>query len=66
MYQCLTFKSNFKILNKKKKHKLNTDRMRDIRTYLTMMQVATGFECRQNNAKNDNVVLNKVQMYNVY
>ena len=32
-----------------------------------MMQVATQFERRQNNAKNDNVVLYyKVQMYNVY
>ena len=48
------------------KHKLNTDRMRDIRTYLTLMQVAARFERRQNNAKNDNVVLYKVQMYNVY
>ena len=28
-----------------------------------MMQVATSFERRQNNAKNDNVVLYKVQMY---
>ena len=28
-----------------------------------MMQVATRFERRQNNAKNDNVVLYKVQMY---
>ena len=27
---------------------------------------ATRFERRQNNAKNDNVVLYKVQMYNVY
>ena len=27
------------------------------------MQVATRFERRQNNAKNDNVVLYKVQMY---
>ena len=35
-------------------------------TYLTMMQVATRFERRQNDAKNDNVVLYKVQMYNVY
>ena len=34
------------------KHKLNTDRMRDTST---MMQVATRFERRQNNAKNDNV-----------
>ena len=42
------------------KHKLNTDRMRDIST---MMQDATRFECRQNNAKNDNVVLCKVPMY---
>ena len=31
-----------------------------------MMQVATRFERRQNNAKNDNVVLHKKQMYNVY
>ena len=31
-----------------------------------MMQVATRFERRQNYAKNDNVVLYKVQMYNVY
>ena len=31
-----------------------------------MMQVATRFEHRQNNAKNDKVVLYKVQMYNVY
>ena len=46
------------------KHKLNTDRMRDIS--ITMMQVATRFECRQNNAKNDTVVLHKVQIYNVY
>ena len=45
------------------KHKLNTDRMRDIST---MMQVATRFERRQNNTKNDNVVLYKVQMYSVY
>ena len=29
------------------------------------MQVATHFERRQNNAKNDNVVLHKVQMCNV-
>ena len=43
------------------KHKFNTDRMRNI--YLTMMQVATRFERRQNNAKKDNVVLYKVQMY---
>ena len=28
-----------------------------------MMQVATRFERKQNNAKNDNVVLCKVQMY---
>ena len=41
------------------KHKLNADRMRDIST---MMQVATRFERRQNNAKNDNVVLCKVQI----
>ena len=47
------------------KHKLNTDRMRDI-IYLTMMQVATRFVRRQNNAKNNNVVLCKLQMYNVY
>ena len=45
------------------KHKQNTDQMRDIST---MMQVATRFERRQNNGKNDNVVLYKVQMYNVY
>ena len=31
-----------------------------------MMQVATRFERRQNNAKNNNVVLYKLQMYNVY
>ena len=31
-----------------------------------MMQVATRFERRQNNAKNDNVELYKVQIYNVY
>ena len=31
-----------------------------------MMQVATRFERRQNNAKNATVVLCKVQMYNVY
>ena len=31
-----------------------------------MMQVAMRFERRQNNAKYDNVVLYKVQMYNVY
>ena len=47
------------------KHKSNTDRMRDI-NYLTMIQVARRFERRQNNTKNDNVVLCKVQMYNVY
>ena len=49
------------------RHKLNTDRMRDI-IYLTMMQVATRFERRQHNAKNENVELYKVQMYkyNVY
>ena len=46
------------------KHKLNADRMRDIS--ITMMQVATRFERKQNNAKNDNVVLYKVQMYNIY
>ena len=46
------------------KHRLNTDRMRDIS--ITMMQVATRFERRQNNARNDNVVLCKEQMYNVY
>ena len=45
------------------KHKPNTDRMKDIST---MMRVATRFERRQNNAKNDNVVLCKEQMYNVY
>ena len=28
-----------------------------------MMQVATPFERRQNNTKNDNVILYKVQMY---
>ena len=44
-------------------HKLNTDRMRDIST---MMQVATRFERRQNNTKNDNVEMYKVRMYNVY
>ena len=39
------------------KHKLNTDRMRDISNH----------DARQNNDKNDNVVLYKVQlMYNVY
>ena len=38
------------------KHKLNTDRMRDICNH----------DARQNNDKNDNVVLCKVQMYNVY
>ena len=38
------------------KHKLNTDRRRDISNH----------DARQNNAKNDNVVLYKVQMYNVY
>ena len=37
------------------KHKLNTDRMNDI--YKKMMQVATRFERRKNNAKNDKVVL---------
>ena len=42
------------------KHKLNTDRMKDIS--ITMMQVATRFERRQKNAKNDNVVLHKKQM----
>ena len=31
-----------------------------------MMQVAMRFERRQSNAKNDKVVLYKVQMYNVY
>ena len=31
-----------------------------------MMQVATRFERRQNNAKKDNVALYKVPMYNVY
>ena len=31
-----------------------------------MMQVATRFERTQNNAKNDNVVLYKLQIYNVY
>ena len=45
------------------KHKPNTDRMRDISNHDA---VATRFERRQNNAKNDNVVLYKVQMYNVY
>ena len=45
------------------KHKLNTDRMRGIST---MMQVAKRFERRRNNAKNDNVELYKVRMYNVY
>ena len=30
------------------------------------MQVATRFERRQNNAKNDNGLLHKEQMYNVY
>ena len=44
------------------KHKLNTDRMRDISNH----DVATRFERRQNNAKNDNVVLCKVQIYIVY
>ena len=46
------------------KHKLNTDWMKD-NIISTMMQVAKRFERRQNNAKNDNVVLYKVQMYNV-
>ena len=41
------------------------DRMRDILS-ITMMQVATRFERRQNNAKNNNVVLYKVQMCNAY
>ena len=45
------------------KHKLNTDRMRDISNYDAS---STRFERRQNNAKSDNVVLYKVQMYNVY
>ena len=31
-----------------------------------MMQDATRFERKQNNAKNDSVVLYKVQLYNVY
>ena len=34
-----------------------------IGTYLTMMQVATPFEHRQNKAKNDNVVSYKCTMY---
>ena len=39
------------------KHKLNTDRMRDISNH--------DASCK-NNAKKDNVVLYKVQMCNVY
>ena len=46
------------------KHKLNTDRMRDASNH--DMHVATRFVRRQNNAKNNNVVLCKLQMYNVY
>ena len=45
------------------KHKLNTDWMRDISNHDAR---DTRFERIQNNAKNDNVVLHKVQMYNVY
>ena len=60
-YQCLTFKSNFKILNE-----TQIEYWSDKGHNLTMMQVVTRFERRQNNAKNDNVVLCKDQMYNVY
>ena len=62
LYQCLTFKSNFKILYETQTEYWSAEG----HTYLTMMQVATRFERRQNNAKNDNVVLYKAQMYNVY
>ena len=44
-------------------HKLNTDRMRDTSNHdASCMR----FVRRENNAKNDDVVLCKVQMYNVY
>ena len=45
------------------KHKLNTDRMRDISNHDAS---CNAFERRQNNAKNEKFVLYKVQMYNVY
>ena len=64
MFFCTNFKHSNLILRYLMKHKLNTDRMRDI--YLTMMQVVTRFERRQNNSKNDNVTLCKVQIYNAY
>ena len=44
------------------KHKLNTDRMRDISNHDASW---TRFERRQNNAKNDNVVLYTVESTNV-
>ena len=43
------------------KHKVNTDRMRDISNHDASCNAFW-----QNNAKNDNVVLCEVQMYNVY
>ena len=45
------------------KHKLNTDRLRDISNHDASYR---RFERRQNNAKNDNVALCNVQMYNVH
>ena len=45
------------------KHKLNTDRMRDISNHDAS---CNAFQCRQNNAKNDNVVLCKVQICTMY
>ena len=46
------------------KHKLNTDRIRDISNHDALQRVLN--VGRSNNAKNDNVVLHKVQMYNAY
>ena len=54
-HQCLTFSSNFKILD--------NDRLGDISNHDA---VATRFERRQSNAWYDNVVLYEVHMYNVY
>ena len=55
LYQCLTFKSNFKILNETQTEYWSDEG--------PMMKVATRFERRQNKAKNDKVVLYKLTKY---
>ena len=61
---CTTFSHNFKnIIQEGQNHSCDTIALK---RRIICDSEATRFKRRQNNAKNDNVVLYKVQMYNVY